>query len=141
MVNKVIVIGNLTRDPEVKALASGTSVAEVSLALNRKYSQGGEKKEETTFIDITFWGKQAEIVGQYAKKGRQLYVEGRLTQDSWTDADNNKRTKLKVTAEDFQFLGGGEGKTEGKAQAAQKPQSGKASQPAVVDVEDEDVPF
>ena len=110
--NKVQIIGNITRDPETRNTPKGTVVAEVGIAINRNYTtESGEKREEVTFIDVTFWGKQAEILGQYAKKGGSLYIEGRLQLDSWDDKETGqKRSKLKVTGEQFQFLGkkGGE---------------------------------
>lgn len=137
MANKVIIMGNLTRDPELRALSSGTSVAELAIALNRKFTSNGEKKEETTFVDVVFWGKQAEIVAQYAKKGRQLYIEGRLTQDSWEDGEGNKRTKIKITGEDFEFVGSAQQDGQATSQKASQP---KQSQPAVVEI-NEEIPF
>jgi single-strand DNA-binding protein len=106
--NKVMLIGNLTRDPEVRYTPKGTAVTDLGLAINRNYStDDGDKREETTFVDITFWGRQAETLGQYMKKGRPLYVEGRLQLDSWDDkTTGQKRSKLKVVGENFQFLGG-----------------------------------
>ncbi|MFK5924318.1 MAG: single-stranded DNA-binding protein [Verrucomicrobiota bacterium] len=106
--NKVMLIGNLTRDPEVRYTPKGTAVTDLGLAINRNYStDDGEKREETTFVDITFWGRQAETLGQYMKKGRPLYVEGRLQLDSWDDkTTGQKRSKLKVVGDNFQFLGG-----------------------------------
>ncbi len=106
--NKVMLIGNLTRDPEVRYTPKGTAVTDLGLAINRNYStDDGDKREETTFVDITFWGRQAETLGQYMKKGRPLYVEGRLQLDSWDDKNTGqKRSKLKVVGENFQFLGG-----------------------------------
>lgn len=109
--NKVMLIGNLTRDPEVRYTPKGTAVADIGMAINRNYSlDDGERREETTFVDITFWGRQAEVLGQYMKKGRPLYVEGRLQLDSWDDKNTGqKRSKLKVVGENFQFLGGRDG--------------------------------
>ncbi len=108
--NKVMLIGNLTRDPELKYTPKGTAVAELGLAVNRSYqSDSGEKREETTFVDITLWGRQAEIAGEYLKKGRPVYIEGRLQLDSWEDKQSGqKRSKLKVIGEQMQFLGGRE---------------------------------
>ena len=104
--NQVTIIGNLTRDPEVKFTPKGMAVLTISLAVNRAYKVGEEKREEVTYIDIEFWGKQAEIIGEYAKKGRPLFVQGRLAVDSWTDkATDQKRTRMKVVGETFQFLG------------------------------------
>lgn len=111
-VNKVILIGNVTRDPEVKYTPKGTAVTEVGLAINRfiPASDGQEKREETTFIDVTLWGRQAEVAGEYAKKGRPLYIEGRLQLDSWEDKQSGqKRSKLRVVGENLQLLGGREG--------------------------------
>jgi single-strand DNA-binding protein len=120
--NKVMLIGNLTRDPELRYTPKGMAVTDIGLAVNRTYSVENEKREEVTFIDVTFWGKGAEIIAQYMKKGRPLYVEGRLRLDSWDDkATGQKRSRLTVTGEEFQFLGsregagggGGEGNYEG----------------------------
>ena len=110
-VNKVIIIGNLTRDPEIKYTPKGTAIADIGLAVNRTYStDSGEKREEVTFIDVTLWGRVAEIVGEYCKKGRPLYVEGRLQLDTWDDkTSGQKRSKLKVIGENIQLLGSREG--------------------------------
>lgn len=109
--NKVMIIGNLTRDPEIKYTPKGTAIADIGLAVNRNYTtESGEKREETTFIDVTLWGRVAEIVGEYCKKGRPLFVEGRLQLDSWDDKQTGqKRSKLKVIGENIQLLGGREG--------------------------------
>jgi len=109
--NKVMLIGNLTRDPEMKYTPKGTAVAEIGLAVNRSYTaENGERREETTFVDVTLWGRVAEIVGEYCKKGRPLFVEGRLQLDTWDDkATGQKRSKLKVVGENIQLLGGREG--------------------------------
>lgn len=106
--NVVHIIGNLTRDVELKYTPKGTAIADVGLAVNRNYTtESGEKREEVTFIDVTFWGKTAEIVGQYCKKGNPLYVGGRLTLDSWDDKQTGqKRSKLKVIGDNIQLLGG-----------------------------------
>ncbi len=110
-VNKVILVGNCTRDPEVRYTPKGTAVTDLGLAMNRHYSSdGGEKREETTFVDVTLWGRQAEVAGEYLKKGRPVYIEGRLQMDSWDDKNSGqKRTKLKVVGEQMQLLGGREG--------------------------------
>jgi single-strand DNA-binding protein len=106
-VNKVILIGNLTRDVELKSTPKGTAVASGSLAINRSYkTDQGEKREETTYVDVEFWGRVAEIVAEYVKKGNPLYVEGRLRQESWEDKETGKkRARLKVVAENIQLLG------------------------------------
>jgi len=106
--NKVILVGNLTRDPQVKYIPSGMAVAELGLAVNRTWfdKQSNQKKEETTFVDVTVWGRQAEIAGEYLTKGRPVLVEGRLQLDTWDDKQTNqKRSKLRVVAEQLQFLG------------------------------------
>lgn len=105
--NRVIICGNLTRDPEVKYTPKGTAICDISLAINRNYTtEAGEKREEVTFVDVTLWGRIAEIVGEYCKKGRPLLVEGRLHQDEWDDkATGQKRRKLKVIGENVQLLG------------------------------------
>jgi single-strand DNA-binding protein len=105
--NKVLLMGNLTRDPEVRYTPKGTAIANLGLAVNRVYStESGEQKEEVTFIDIEVWGRQAETAGQYLSKGRPVFVEGRLRLDSWEDKESGqKRNKLKVVAERVQFLG------------------------------------
>ena len=145
--NKVMLIGNVTRDPELKYTPKGTAVAEVGLAVNRTYStDGGEKREETTFIDVTFWGRQAEIAGEYAKKGRPIFVEGRLQLDSWEDKQSGqKRSRLRVVAENIQLLGsrpagGGEGGFEASSspKAAARPEPAKAVAP---EPEEDDIPF
>ncbi|MDF1826226.1 MAG: single-stranded DNA-binding protein [Verrucomicrobiales bacterium] len=106
--NKVMLIGNLTRDPEVRYTPKGSAVTDVGLAINRNYTlDDGQRREETTFVDVTFWGRQAEVIGEYMKKGRPMYVEGRLNLDQWEDKTSGQtRTKLKVVGENFQFLGG-----------------------------------
>ena len=110
-VNKVILVGNCTRDPEVRYTPKGTAVTDLGLAMNRYYSSdGGEKREETTFVDVTLWGRQAEVASEYLKKGRPVYIEGRLQMDSWEDKNSGqKRSKLKVVGEQMQLLGGREG--------------------------------
>ena len=107
-VNKVILIGNVTRDPEVKFTPKGSAVTDVGLAINRKYTlDTGEKREETIFVDVELWGRLAEIAGEYAKKGNPLYVEGRLRMDTWDDkTSGQKRSRMKVVGENIQLLGG-----------------------------------
>ena len=111
--NKVILVGNLTRDPEVKYTSGGTAVAEVGLAVNRNWfdKQSNQRREETTFVDVTLWGRQAEVAGEYLSKGRSVLIEGRLQLDTWEDRESGKkRSKLKVVGENMQMLGGrGEG--------------------------------
>ncbi len=106
--NRVILIGNLTRDPEVRYIPSGTAVAEFGLAVNRPSTDKNtnERKEDVTFVDITLWGREAELAGEYLAKGRPVLIEGRLQMDTWDDkATGQKRSKLKVVGERIQFLG------------------------------------
>lgn len=106
--NKVILIGNLTRDPQVKYLPSGTAVAEIGLAVNRTWfdKQSNSKKEEVTFVDVTLWDRTAEVAGEYLTKGKQVLIEGRLQMDSWEDRETKqKRTKLKIVGESMTMLG------------------------------------
>lgn len=106
--NKVMLMGNLTRDPEVKYTAKGNAVASLDIALNSSYKDsGGNKVEEVTYVNCTAFGKTAELCGQYLAKGRSVFIEGRLKMDSWDDkATGQKRTKLGVVVENVQFLGG-----------------------------------
>jgi single-strand DNA-binding protein len=117
--NKVLLMGNLTRDPEVRYTPKGTALANLGLAVNRVWTtESGEQKEEVTFVDIEVWGRQAETAGQYLSKGRPVFVEGRLKLDSWEDKESGqKRNKLKVVAERVQFLGAPRGGAEFKDQA------------------------
>ncbi len=111
--NKVLLVGNLTRDPQVRYTPGGTAVAEIGLAVNRSWfdKQANQRREETTFVDITLWGRQAEVAGEYLAKGRSVLIEGRLQLDQWEDkTSGEKRSKLKVVAENMQMMGGrGEG--------------------------------
>ncbi len=104
--NKVMLIGNLTRDPEVRYTPKGNAVCDMAIAVNRRYvNDAGERQEEVTYLDIVLWNKQAELAGQYLAKGRSVYVEGRLQMDSWEDkATGQKRTKIRIVCENMQFL-------------------------------------
>lgn len=115
--NKVMLIGNLTRDPEVRFTPKGTAVCDMAIAVNRRYvnEATGERQEEVTYLDIVLWGKQAELAGQYLAKGRSVYIEGRLQMDTWEDkTTGQKRSKIKIVCENMQFIdskgaGGGGG--------------------------------
>ena len=113
--NKVILMGNLTRDPEMRYTTSGTAIANISLAVNRKwYNEARELQEETTFVIVDAFGKQAETIGQYFKKGNPIFLEGRLHQDRWEDKQTGqKRSQLKVVLQNFQFLPSGGQSREG----------------------------
>ncbi len=105
--NKVILAGNMTRDPQLKYLPSQTAVVEFGLAINRRWTgQDGQRRDETCFVDCTAFGKPAETINHYMKKGQPILVEGRLTYQQWQAQDGTKRSKLLVTVEGFQFLGG-----------------------------------
>ena len=152
-VNKVILIGNVTRDPEVKFTPKGSAVTDIGMAINRSYTlDNGEKREDVTFVEVTFWGRQAETIGEYVKKGRSIYVEGRLQLDTWDDKQSGqKRSKLRVVGENFQFLGnrpggtGGGGEEEGGGHQESRPQRttrpAPAQQPPKSSEPDDDIPF
>ena len=151
-VNKVILIGNCTRDPEVRYTPKGTAVADIGMAMNRYYSSdGGDRREETTFVDVTLWGRQAEVAGEYLKKGRPVYIEGRLQMDSWDDKNTGqKRTKLKVVGESMQLLGsrdgggsnsGNSGPSSDSSFNQSSNQSSAANDGVQFDAEDDDIPF
>jgi single-strand DNA-binding protein len=130
--NKVILVGNLTRDPELRYTPKGTAVAKIGLAVNRRWTtETGEQREEVTFVDIDAFGKQAETIGQYVKKGRPLLVEGRLRLDTWDDKQTGqKRSKLGVVLETFQFLDSGNRGAEGAAAPAHSAAAPAAPAPA-----------
>jgi single-strand DNA-binding protein len=147
--NKVILAGNLTRDPELRYTPKGTAVARLGIACNRKWkSETGEMKEEVTFVDVDAFGKTAETIGQYLKKGRPILIEGRLRYDTWEDKQSGqKKSKLGVVLENFQFLDSGGGRGEGAAEAS-SPRPASGSAPATpeppegnVSPEGDDVPF
>jgi len=144
--NKVILVGNLTRDPELRYTPKGMAIAKIGLAVNRNWtSESGEKKEEVTFVDVDAFGRQAETLAQYMKKGSPLLVEGRLKLDQWDDKQTGqKRSKLGVVVEGFQFLGGGN-RGEGGGEAPRRPTAPSApsapSSEADVPPPDDDVPF
>ena len=121
--NKVILLGNLTRDPQLSYLPSQTAVVDFGLAVNRNWTgSDGQKKEEVCFVDCRAFGKPAETINKYCKKGNPLLVEGRLTFDSWTGKDGAKRSRLRVTVESFQFISGGARQaTGGTAEESQVP--------------------
>lgn len=138
--NKVMLIGNLTRDPELRYTPKGTAVADIGLAINRIWSnESGERQEDTTFVDVTLWGRQAELAEKYLSKGRGAYIEGRLQLDTWEDKETGKkRSKLKVVGENLQFL------PDGKGGSPRQPGEGSPSKsdPSTAVQEDEDdIPF
>ncbi len=130
--NKVFLMGNLTRDPDLRYTQGGTAVAKFGMAINRNWTSAeGEKKEEVCFVDVTAFGRQAEVICEYCSKGRPLFVEGRLQYSSWQGQDGQKRNKLEVVVEGFQFLGGrpAEGKAQPEADKAAPPETGGESAP------------
>jgi|SRR5580658_5670802 len=144
--NKVILAGNLTRDPELRYTPKGTAIARLGIACNRKWkSETGEMKEEVTFVDVDAFGKQAETIGQYLKKGRPILIEGRLRYDTWEDKQSGqKKSKLGVVLETFQFLDSGGNRGEGDAPRTRTPSSPPPpTEPGAGDVppESDDVPF
>jgi single-strand DNA-binding protein len=121
--NKVILVGNLTRDPQIKHTTGGTAVTELGMAVSRKWfdKTANQQKEETTFVDVTLWAKTAEVAGQYLKKGSNILIEGRLQLDSWNDTETgHKRSKLRVVGETLTMLGGK--RDEGPSEERQSPQ-------------------
>ena len=142
-VNKVMLLGNLTRDPELRYTPQGAAVCEFSLALNRSYTnkQTGQRVDEVSYIDCVAWGRTAETSAEYLKKGRQVFVEGRLTQDRWESQEGKKQSKIRVTCEQVTFVGsrpGGPGGAEGPGPkgAGSAPPDGEPP-PAG----EEDIPF
>lgn len=155
--NRVILMGNLTRDPEVRYTPAGMAVLDLRLAMNRKYKAAdGELKEETCFVTVTVWGRQAETSGQYLRKGSPVMIEGRLKYDEW-EKDGQKQNRLGVVAERVQFLGGGAREAGGREtdthEAAEPPEAahptaprpeeprGAAPKPAAGPGDDDNLPF
>lgn len=123
--NKVILIGNLTRDVDVKYTTGGTAVAEISIGVNRSWfdKATNSKKEEVTFVDVTLWGRTAEVAGEYLSKGSSVLIEGRLQLDTWDDRETGqKRSKLRVVGENMTMLGGKEGNARQQSQQSQSRQ-------------------
>src|SRR6266702_1484350 len=115
--NKVILAGNLTRDPELRYTPKGTAIAKITVAINRSWkTETGETREEVTFVDVDAFARQAEVIGQYFKKGRPILMEGRLRYETWEDKQTSqKRSKLGVVLDNFQFIDSGSGRSEGSA--------------------------
>jgi single-strand DNA-binding protein len=155
--NKVLLMGNLTRDPELRVTPKGTPICQFGLAINRQFKmESGETREEVIFVDIEAWGKQGETIAKYVTKGRPLYVEGRLKLDQWEDKNTKeKKSRMKVVLEQFQFLGDSRGGGQGGGAAhaggdepaaapdrhAPPPRSTAGAKPGAVENLDEDVPF
>ena len=156
MVNRVILVGNLGKDPEVRYTTGGQAVATLRIATSRSWTdkQSGQRREETEWHDVEVWGKQAEQCGEYLSKGRSVYVEGRLKTDKWQDKQSGQdRYKVKVVADTVRFLGGGRGEGAGAGRGAPRPQAEDPGGPPGPSYEDngggagggggagEDIPF
>ncbi len=145
--NKVMLMGNLTRDPQLSYTPNQTAVVDFGMAVNRRWTgQDGNQRDETCFVDCRMFGRRAEVVNKYCKKGNPLFVEGRLTFDSWEAQDGTKRSKLRVTVENFEFIGGGGGSAGGGGGGGQARQSyggggGGAPAQSQPPVSDDDIPF
>lgn len=150
--NRVILIGNLTRDPEVRFASGNNAICKFGLAVNRSYTtKDGEKREDTTFVDIDSFGKVGEILGKYLSKGSPVMIEGRLQLDTWESKEGEKRSKLKVVCENFQFLGsgGGRGDEEGaggssgysRTSPPPRESSARSGEGPSENFDDEDIPF
>ena len=137
--NKVILMGNLTRDPELRVTNTGLSICKLSLAVNRTYTtKEGDSKDETTFVDIDAFGRQAETLSKYLQKGRPIMVEGRLKLDQWETNEGQKRSKLGVILENFQFIGGRDSASStGATDSNPEPEAPQSNG----GFEDDDVPF
>jgi len=169
MYNKIILVGNITRDTELRYTQSGSGIANTAIATSRKFTQNGEKKEEVCFTDITFFGRSAEIANQYLRKGSKILVEGRLKFDQWVDQNGNKRSKHSVVVETMQMLDSkGSNHDNGSSQNSQQndynqgnsnnynaPQQGQqqsyqqqqsrempsSNQVPVIDIDEDEIPF
>lgn len=150
--NKVILMGNLTRDPEMKYLPSGTAVANFGIAMNERYTdrQTGEQKEIACFVDVEAWDRQAEVVSEYLSKGSPIFLEGSLKFDSWETPEGEKRSRLKVRLLRFQFIGGRQNGDEGgggytQATPSNVPPTEQTSTPSTTESDDtsttDDIPF
>ena len=153
--NKVFLMGNLTRDPELRVTPKGTPICQFGLAVNRQFKDdSGQTRDETTFVDIEAWGRQGETISKYCSKGRPLFVEGRLKLDTWDDkTTGQKRSKMRIVLENFQFLGGREGAGGGSPsggsdeggdhpveRSSPPPRTAPRPAPAADNI-DEDIPF
>lgn len=155
--NKVLLMGRLTRDPELRYTPQGTPVTDIGLAVNREYAAGEERKKDTTFVDVTAWRRQAEVLCQYLTKGSPVFIEGRLVTDTWETQDGQKRSRLKVVLDSFQFIdgprrdgGGGGGESRGYQSSGghsgeyggyESPSMGNGAPASPPGVDDSDIPF
>jgi single-strand DNA-binding protein len=149
--NKVILLGNLTRDPEVRYTPKGSAVCDLGIAINRQYTlDSGEKREEVTYVDVVLWSRLAEIAGEYLKKGRPVFIEGRLQLDTWDDKQSGqKRSKLRVIGETMQLLGSrpaGPGGASERCEEDRQSRAGKTTPPppktaAAAEPDEDEIPF
>ena len=141
--NKVLLMGNLTRDPELRVTPKGTPICQFSLAINREFkAESGEKREEVIYVDVEAWGKQGETIAKFVTKGRPLYVEGRLRLDQWEDKNTKeKRSRMKVVLEQFQFLGDGRNSGADTQGGASRSERAPATSPVPADDDPNSVPF
>jgi single-strand DNA-binding protein len=135
--NKVFLMGNLTRDPELRYTPQGTAVVSFGMAINRNWTTPtGEAKEEVCFVDVSMFGRRAEVISEYLSKGNPIFIEGRLQFQRWESKEGQKRSALRVVAEDFQFIGGPKGDKKRPPDVGAEPPSTKKS-----DINEEEIPF
>ncbi|MFZ4751515.1 MAG: single-stranded DNA-binding protein [Phycisphaerales bacterium] len=148
--NKVLLMGNLTRDVQLKSTSGNQSVADIAIAVNRKYKlKDGTEREEVTYVDCECWGPRAEVIAKYFSKGKPIFIEGRLKLDSWEDKDGQKRSKMRVMIEDFQFVesrgggggGGGGGGDEGGYAPSRSSGGGSRAGASHSGIQEDEIPF
>ena len=150
--NKVILLGNLTRDPEIRYTPKGSAVCDLGIAINRQYTlENGERREEVTYVDVVLWARLAEIAAEYLKKGRPVFIEGRLQLDTWDDKQSGqKRSKLRVIGENMQMLGswGAGGGGGGNAESSDEDRPARSTTPppkaaaaAIAEADEDEIPF
>jgi single-strand DNA-binding protein len=149
--NKVILLGNLTRDPEIRYTPKGSAVCDLGIAVNRQYTlENGERREEVTYVDVVLWARLAEIAAEYLKKGRPIFIEGRLQLDTWDDKQSGqKRSKLRVIGENMQMLGSPRTASAGASDAADEDRPARATTPpprpatpsAPAEPDEDEIPF
>jgi single-strand DNA-binding protein len=145
--NKVLLMGNITRDVQLKQTSGNQSVVEIGVAVNRKYkTKDGQEREEVTFVDCECWGPRAEVIAKYFTKGKPIFIEGRLKLDTWEDKDGQKRSKMRVMIEDFQFVegrggGGGGGGDEGYAPSPSRSSGASGGRGGHSGIQEEEIPF
>ena len=141
--NKVLLLGNVTRDPEVRYTPKGSAVCDLGIAVNRAYTtDSGEKREEVTFVDVTLWGRTAEVASEYLKKGRPVFIEGRLQMDTWDDKQTGqKRTRLRVVAENMQLLGGRPSGGAPEASGESRQTSAPPKKSTAPEADEDEIPF